>query len=130
MTNRTAAATATVWEGSSPVNMARVVGYDNANINQASVSELHYMVTQLVDGVETEVAPSTELTVTDVIFDTLQTGNGWTEDTTGYNFRHQLAATDLPDGGVVYTVTYRFEDTSGKHYFVSFELTTKEQPFS
>jgi len=117
----------TVWEGTSPQLMARLVGYDAANVEQADISAISYTVYDILD-LDTEVNGST-LTVADVIFDTLQTDSRWTKDTTGYNFRHQLPAAAIPTGSKVYTVQYKFTDTSGAFFYLEFQLETRNQLF-
>ena len=119
---------AVVWEGSTPVLMARVVGSNNIAIKQADLNNVDYRV----DEAGTQIVDTTALTIADVIFDTLQTTTSdaaWTRDNTGYNFRHQLAAADLPDGDTTYLVQFRFKDAANLPSYVVFELKTKEQFF-
>ncbi len=61
--------------------------------------------------------------VATAVFDTLQTDARWTEDSTGYNFRDDLAATKLPSGSTAYRVEYLFSPTVGEDWYVVFELT-------
>lgn len=113
---------ATVWEGGDAINMARVTGADAANITQASLTTIDWAVYK-TDG--TVVSASASLTVSNVIFDTLQTDSRWTEDSTGYNFRHTVPAATLADGDTVYRVEYKMTATGGEIIRVTYELTTQ-----
>lgn len=125
----TDAVTQIVWEGATPILLARVVGMAGANITQASLNSLAYMVVKDVAGVITTVIAETSLTIADIIFDTLQTDAIWTKDSTGYNFKHQLAATDIPDPSTKYRVQHKLVDTNSLPSFIEFILPTKPQYF-
>ena len=116
-----------VWEGGRPHLMARLVGYDAANITQSDLSSITYTSRALSD-LTTEIDGSA-LTITIVVFDTLQTDSRWSKDSTGYNFRHQLPAAAIPDGGVVYVIQYKFVDSSAAQFFLEFQLETRNQVF-
>lgn len=122
----TAAITQTVWEGSTPVILARVQGIAGTNVTQASLSTLKYHVRNSSD---VEVIASTALTIASIIFDAVQTDSGWDEDATGFNFKHQLGAASLPEAAEIYTVVYQFVDTAGAIWYMDADLTTKGQPF-
>ena len=65
---------------------------------------------------DTAIATPT-VTISSAINDTPVTdGVLWTEDSTGYNFLHDLAHTNFPDGGRKYRVEYIFTPTSGNKY--------------
>jgi len=54
------------------------------------------------------VHASGTLTVSSVVFDTLQTDGRWSADATGYNFRHDITQATFTDPGryvIEYTVT-------------------------
>ena len=85
------------WEGTSPIPMARLVDDDDANVQQAGVASIAYTIYDLED--DSQESAST-LTVASVIYDTPQTGKGWSADTEGYNFRWKIAASLLPVGTV------------------------------
>lgn len=110
---------ATVFEDSGASCMARIVGNDAANATQASITGITYSV---YNG-DTAIIEDSALTVATVVFDTLQTDARWTEDSTGYNFRHDLPATTFPTGDAVYRVEYVFNPVSGEDFAVVFELT-------
>ena len=90
-----------MWEGSTPVLMARIVDSDDAYVLQAGVAGIDYAVIDLKNSHRT-VASGT-LAKADVIFDTLQTGKGWTY-LTGYNFRWKIPAGSFPAGPGCYRV--------------------------
>lgn len=115
--------TARVFEDGGAQCMARVVGNAGANITQASLTGITYVITNL--RTRAEVTASTALTVADVVFDALQTDARWTEDSTGYNFRHTVTAAELADGDTLYRVEYLFDPTSGEDFVVAFDLSTE-----
>lgn len=112
----------TVWEDSTPTLLARVEidrGGDADPVQQADLSSATYKVFR--KGSDTPTASGT-LTISAVIYDTLQTGTIWTVDTTGYNFLYTLAATAFPEPGS-YTAEVKFVQTSGAVGFLVFNLT-------
>jgi|TARA_Y100000310_G_scaffold89033_1_gene86157 hypothetical protein len=113
-----------VWEGTTPKLMARVVGAAATNITQASVDSISKIVVLNRDG--STVVAADDITVSEVVYNTLQTDATWTKDETGYNFAHALAITDIPDGDDVYVIQYQLTDTASKVSVVEFVLTTKE----
>lgn len=72
---------------------------------QSDLTSITLKVYEISDP-DTEIASET-LTIANVIFDTLQT-DGWTIDSTGYNFRYQVPATSLPLGGAMYRFEFAF----------------------
>lgn len=72
--------------------LARVTNASAANVTQSSLSAISYQVRDIEAATSGSVH---SLTISDVISDTLQTGNGWDQDTTGYNFRVVLPATSF-----------------------------------
>jgi hypothetical protein len=74
-------------------------------IKQADVSTITYEIFDLE--APTTVAFSGTLLAANVILDTVVTSNEiWTKDSTGYNFKHDLAASNFPNGGVTVLVEY------------------------
>ena len=99
---------ANVWEDSDCVCMARVVGIDADEITQADVSSITLKVFD-EDAADPDAAVSTaSLTVSAVVFNTLQTDARWQVDTTGYNFRYTIPAAALATGDHTYTVEFVF----------------------
>lgn len=122
-----------VYKNGSVTMMRRVTGNDAANIVQADISSGVYTAYLLADN-----APDTQTAVTnhtaiaivvaDTIFDTLQTtalDAAWTEDTTGYNFRHILdvsANQAFTIAGRTYRVIFTLTPASGQVIEVRFRL--------
>ena len=80
---------------SGTVLMARVVGYNNVPITQASLSAIAFRLRDVT--AESSGTPRS-LTISSVVYDTLQTTTtdpSWTEDSTGYNFRYVVPASDV-----------------------------------
>ena len=92
-----------VLEDSTFAIMARLQ-VDGVNATQAVVSSITY---RAWDTAVTSVYASGTLTVADVVFDTLQTDGRWSQDATGYNFRH-----DVGQGVFVKPGRYRVEYTA------------------
>jgi len=110
-----------VWEDSGATLMARIVGNDNALVTQASISTITCKIVD-TSGVTPTATPS--ITKTAVIFNALQTDAIWTADSTGYNFKHGILASQLPNGDTTYRVEYKFTPTTGEPFHAVFELTT------
>lgn len=110
---------ASVWEDATAVMLARVVGSDADNVAQADISSI---ACKVFDAAGTQII-NPSITVSSVIYDTLQTGDEWTVDATGYNFRHALPTTAFPTGGAIYTVEYVFTATDGSVFPVVYRVT-------
>ncbi len=90
-----------IWEGASPVLLAYVVDSGDDAVLQAGVASIAYAIINLKT--QTVIATGT-LTIADVIYDTLQTGNGWTYPGAGYNFRWKIPGSSFPAGNGAYRV--------------------------
>jgi len=110
-----------IWEDSGCFLMARILGNDGNAITQASVSSISYVIHNITSDV---AVTSGSLTVSDVVFDTLQTDDRWTADDTGYNFGHAALASWFATPDVTYRVEYKFTPTSGQVFFAVFEVTS------
>lgn len=114
-----------VWEDGGATVMARVIGNAGTAITQASLTSIHYSLFDTNGATpETAVVAGTSLTVSDVVFDTLQTDARWTQDATGYNFRHTIAASVLAAPAHLYRAEYKFTPTSGEVFWVVAEILT------
>lgn len=109
-----------VFEDGGAILMARVVGNAAAAITQASLAGITYSVHDLT--ADAAVVTSTALTVSAVVFDTLQTDALWTKDATGYNFKHAIGPSAFPTGKRKYAVEYLFDPASGNDFWVVFHL--------
>ena len=94
--------------------MARVTGLDGTNITQASISTITCAV---FDSAGT-AAGTPSIVVANSVFDTLQTDSRWSRDDTGYNFRHDVAATVMATGDDTYRFEYLFTPATGEVFFV------------
>jgi cystathionine beta-lyase/cystathionine gamma-synthase len=113
-----------VWEDSGFSIMGRVLGPDATNVTQAGVTSIAFSV---YDKANLAVALSTgTMTVSTVIFDTLQTDARWTVDSTGYNFRYDAPNTLLPRGSATYRLEVAFTPASGSPFHTVYEATTKD----
>ena len=108
---QTALRTATIFEDSGVTLMARVNIEDATAAQQADITSISVVVTDLSD--ESVALASTSLTVANVVFDTLQTDARWGADTTGYNFRYTVAASVLTDP-VEYIVEFKWTPATGE----------------
>jgi hypothetical protein len=112
-----------IWEDGGATCLSRVTNVSGSAITQATVSTISRKVFNITPGYATpDTALSTSsLTVSSVVFDTLQTDARWTKDDTGYNFRDSPAYTIFTTAGL-YRVEYLFTPSSGDPFFVVFEL--------
>ena len=105
-----------IFEGQSITHMARITGNDAVNITIATIASIQLRVTD-DDG---NVISTTELVVSSVVFDTLQTtalDARWTKDSIGYNFKYSGLMSDLPKGDTLYRFEYRFRPVSAGPQF-------------
>lgn len=121
----------TVFRQGTAVLLARVVDVQAEPITRASVASARYTVFALeADRPESLIAVSghedAALDVEAILFDSLQTGGGWTADEVGYNFRHELdvsAAEAFLEAGRQYQVRYELLPVSGQKIVFRFLLT-------
>ena len=107
----------TAFKNGSVTLMARVVGAAGANVVQADINTITYSVYLLDDQnpddrTAVDEHTNVSLTVSEVIFNTLQTDALWTVDATGYNFCHTLDVSTYPAFAV-----------AGRRYLIEYELT-------
>jgi hypothetical protein len=82
-------------------------------VKRADLASVSYRVFNETTNAEV-TAGAQSLTVADVVVDTPVTSQEiWTQDTTGYNFLHDLPPTSFPDGGHIYRVEYKFTFANG-----------------
>ena len=109
--------------------MGRILDGDGADMTISSVSSISVRVTELNSLIVTLQA---DLTIADVVFDTLQETSSptrWTFDTIGYNFRHTIDGTvAFPDPYRTYKVEHLITPASGLSFVgVIGEVTTTKQ---
>ena len=120
----------TAFKNGTAVLMARVVDGDGDEIEQADVSAVEYSVFELDPCRPDNLAvvpghDQVSLTVSSVVYNTLQTGGLWTVDEVGYNFRHEInvsTAEAFPKAGAQYQVRYELTPTAGQRTIVRFQL--------
>lgn len=116
-----------VYESASAVYMARIVGTDGAELEQADLSSITlYVRDHAAQATPIADSPYT-LTIADVVFDTLQTSTDnalWTVDTTGYNFKYDLLPAQLPDGDKMYRFEFVFVTTDSKTLVAALDVPT------
>lgn len=104
-----------VREASSFSVMYRIQA-DGANVTQSDVSSIQYAV--INDGTKEVITSLASLTVSSVVFDTLQTDDRWTEDNTGYNFRHDVDQSVLTNPDISYRFEYKVTLSSGNEFWL------------
>ena len=110
--------------------MARIRGDDAEDIVRADVSTITYSIYQLDENDPDARAAVTghedaSVTVNSVVFDTLQTDDRWTADSTGYNFRHTIPISTyeaFAAAGVHYLVEYTVTPATGQKIIVRYDL--------
>ena len=101
--------------------MACIKGQNAVAITQSSLTAMTFRVFQYDSRDEaendengTEIGAVATLTVSDVVFNSLQTDNDWDATTTGYNLKHVVPAARFPSGGKWIAIEYLFDpSTSG-----------------
>lgn len=119
-----------VFEGGTATLMARVLGADAAAIAQADLDSIEYSIYLLDDASPSSRTAVTghggvSLAVADVVYDELQTDDRWTEDATGYNFRHTIDVSSddaFAAAGRRCLVEYTLTPVSGQVILVRFKL--------
>ena len=112
-----------IWEDTGATFLARILGDDGAAIVQADFGSISYAV---FEEDATAAVVSGSLTVSDVVFDTYQTDARWTVDSTGYNFRHTVAASVFSTGNAAYRIEYKFEPTGDEPFYAVLQAITVE----
>lgn len=119
-----------VFTGGSAVLMGRVVYADGSLVAPSDIAMVTYSIEQR-DGcaanTSTAVLGHTEVSLASatVLSETLQTDGAWSEDATGYNFRHEIDVTTsaaFTQAGSSYLVRYVLTPVSGQPIIVRFLL--------
>lgn len=120
----------TAFKNGTAVLMARIVDAAGANVQQAGLAAIKYSVLELDPCRPDQLVAVTghngvTLTVSNVVFNALQTGGLWTVDEVGYNFRHEIDVSSseaFPKAGAHYQVRYELTPTAGQKSIVRFQL--------
>lgn len=110
----------TGFEDSGFALMSRVRGSNGSLITQAAISTIAYS-TYSRDAESNDAfsaGASGTLTVADVVFDELQIDSRWGKDSTGYNFRWDVPASIVADGGKLYRLEIKFTPASGEAFHI------------
>lgn len=103
--------------------MDRITGNAGVPIVQDDITSIAYTVHDLKTGEQTV---SSTLSKTTVIFNTLKTDVRWTTDSLGYNFRYDIPASELPNGGRTYEFEIVFTPSSGQVFTIIREVCVLE----
>lgn len=120
----------TVYKNGTAVLMARIVGPDGEPVETADIDSLSYTVYE-IDPVRPDspsaIAGHTSVALDEeqVFFDELQTGELWTLDEEGFNFRHEVDVSTnpaFPKADVNYQVRYEITPIGGQKMVFRFLL--------
>ena len=129
--------TGVALKNSAPIFLARVVGNDGSYLVQANLSSIAYSIFTLnPNDPDSETAvvaahTATSLTVSAVIWDTLQLDALWRNDdgdyvdSTGYNFRFQpsiASSQAFPVAGAHYLVRVTMTPSSGQKIILTWKV--------
>ena len=122
----------TAFEDSGVSLMDRIQGNGGTNITQASLTGIAFSVYSFTDAANADDASagtlvtSGTLTISAVVFDTLQTAAPWdsTVDSTGYNFRYDALAAQRATGGLWHRYEIVFTPATGQPFVVVWIVET------
>lgn len=121
------------FEDSTAYILARIRGTSGSLVTQGSLSAINLRVYDVASPPETsdqsdpEVIAARDLTISSVVFDTLQTDSGWDteQDASGFNLKIEVLPADLPRGGVVYRFEVKFTNSSSKIWHAAFDVPSE-----
>lgn len=99
--------------------LGHILGINAQPVKQAQLTSISVKVYDSLD-ISSAVVDTT-LTISDVIFDTLQSDNRWCYED-GYNFLHKVSAAYTPNGWRTYKYFYTFNPTTGDDWKVLGEV--------
>lgn len=107
--------------------MCRFKVPDDAGYGQQA--DISTIVMSVIDTkLKKKVIDDLSLTVSSVVYNTLQTDARWTDengaaiDAIGYNFRYDTLRTHIPNGGTTYLFEFYFTPVSGEPFAAAFEV--------
>jgi hypothetical protein len=101
------------YEDHSSAVLAYVNKAKGVRLLQAHVSSITCTITDSTTGTAVTGFNGVSLSPSAVIYDTLQTDDDWELDDTGYNFRHDLSTSALPNGSRTYLYRTTIVTTDG-----------------
>ena len=107
------------------VVIARVSALSGSYITQAGISTVKRHTNTYNGTTWSNDASGDSLTVSAVVFDTLQTTDDdarWTADAVGYNFLDTVPASDFADGTTQVQVEYVFAPASGEVFKIGWTI--------
>ncbi len=104
--------TFTIYEDSGALILSRITGDAGTELTQSDVSSIAYSVYDMED--RTTATATGTLTVSAVVYDTLQTDSRWDTDATGYNFAWSAPASLFPTGDKIMRVEIAITPASGE----------------
>ena len=116
-----------IWQNGDATCLARI-HMNGSNITQADISAISRKIYDLDSSTPGTALSTTAVAKTSVVFDSLQTDDRWTEDSTGYNFRNAIAGSNFPSARHRYRIAYAFTGSGGEKFFVAFEPDTEPDP--
>lgn len=91
-------------------------------LKQSNVSTITCAVYDRSSSTPANAIETPTVTISTSVLDTVVTTSVlWDEDTVGYNFLHDLANTNFPNGDVIYRVTYTWTLTGGEVFRIAYE---------
>lgn len=112
-----------IFEGSRATFLSRIVAPDGSYLTQADIDAITYYVYDSDD--LTNHLYTGPIDKTTAVFDTLQTGNLWTIDDTGYNFIYTAQETENLEARHRYTIQFIFTLSTAETFPVVFGLTIR-----
>ena len=98
--------------------MGRIYGHAGTAITQVSLSAVAYTVTRVASDKSESVTGQGSLTISDVVFDTLQDDDPrWEIDDTGYNFAALIPASCFQEGGQFHRIAIKFTPATGEVFY-------------
>ena len=112
-----------IFEGSRATFISRIVAPDGSYLIQSDIDGITYYVYDSDD--LTNHLYTGQIDKTTTVFNTLQTGDIWTVDDTGYNFLYTMEETEDLPARHRYTIQFIFTLSTAETFPVIFGLTIR-----